>query len=139
MLGELREGTILFKRRKNIWNNYYEWEFVKVKKITETGKIRLTNEKLLNSLEGFRIFNAEAEQIYIQDRIKEHVRNMIVDMERNINNIIDEMSIEKALYLGNVLEELKIENVKKWSRESTEKYYNRNLEEFKNLKKQYKN
>lgn len=138
MLREIKEGTVLYRREWNIWNSNYMWEFVKVKKITPTGKIRLENGALLNSLEDFGVYDSEAEQVYIQDKIKEHVGSMIVDMGRNIKNIMNEISIEDTIRLGNMLEELNVENVKKWGSESTEKFYKRSLEEFKYLQSNLK-
>lgn len=135
MSREIKEGTVLYRRKCNIWNSTYEWEFVKVKKITPTGKIRLENGTLLNSLEDFDVYDSEAEQVYIQDKIKEHVGSMLVDMVRNMRHIMNEISLEDTVRLGNILEELNIEeNIKEWGSKSTEKFYKRSLEEFKHLK-----
>lgn len=134
MIKDLKEGTVLYRRRWNIWNSEYIWEFEKVKKITPTGKIRLESGILLPSIEDYNVYDSEAEKIHTQDNIKRVVKTMVSNMERNIKNILNEISNEDVIRLGNFLEELKIENVNKWDREATKKYYQSDIEEFKKLK-----
>lgn len=131
---DLKEGAILYRRRWNIWNDEYLWEFEKVKKITPTGKIRLESGILLPSMEDYNIYDSEAEKAYTQDNIKRVVKYMISNMERNIKNILNEISNEDIIRLGNFLEELKIENVNKWGNETTKRCYQSEVEEFKKLK-----
>lgn len=131
---ELKEGTILCSRDWNFYNNEYSWEFETIKKITQTGKIRLENGDLLSSLGKYKIYDDEMEKLYIQDQIKDSIRSMIFYMDSNKSNIINESSFEDILKLGNSLEDLKIEDVKKWRNESNKKSYNWSLNKFKTYK-----
>lgn len=131
---ELKEGTILCSRDWNFYNNEYSWEFETIKKITQTGKIRLENGDLLSSLGKYKIYDDEMEKLYIQDQIKDSIRSMIFYMDSNKSNIINESSFEDILKLGNSLEDLKIEDVKKWGNESNKKSYNWSLNKFKTYK-----
>lgn len=126
----LKEGIIICSREWNRWNNEYSWEFQKIKKITPTGKIRLENGNLISSLGKYNVFNKEMEKLFIEDEIKKCVKSMLFYMNSNKNNIFADLQIEEVINFGNLLEQLKIENIDKWGSELNKKYYKDSLDDF---------
>lgn len=133
MSEELKEGSVIYRRRWNIYGTGYRWDFYTVKKVTPTGKIRLESGTLLNSLGDFKIYDEKAKKLYIEDNIKESVSSMISNIGR-YSDTLSKVSSEDMIRLGNLLEELKIEDVAKWGNDSSEKSYRYNVNKFKKCK-----
>lgn len=126
---DLKEGTVICKRQNN-WHKSYTWKFEKVKKITPTGKIRLENGDLLNSLEPYKVYDKEMETIYNQDMLKENLKDMIYYTFNERDDIIKNLSIDEVMKFGNLFKDLKIEDMKDLAMFSDTKRYKKCLNKF---------
>lgn len=134
---DLEIGTVLYKREFNIYRHEFDWEFRTIKNITKTGKIRLDNGVLLNSLGYFKVFSDEGRKLLIEDKIKKNVKNIIYYLSSNKDNAINELPIEDVIKLGNAIKDASIENTKRWSNATGKESYENTINCFNKNKKDY--
>lgn len=132
----VKEGDILCKREYNYWNKNYNWEFQEVKKITPTGKIRLMNGKLIDSLGVYNVYNKEMKQIFAKDSIRDAFSSIIYIIYSNKNNIAEQVQLEDIFKFIDTLEGFQLDTLVEWGKETDRKYYKDRLDTIKKYKKE---
>lgn len=132
----VKEGDILCRREYNYWNKTYNWEFQEVKKITPTGKIRLTNGKLINSLSTYDVYNEEMKRIFAEDSLRDAFSSMIYIIFSNKKNIAEQVRLEDIFKFIDTLEGFQLDTLVEWEKETDKKYYEYRLNALKEYKKE---
>lgn len=102
---ELKEGQILVYIDYNIWRREYDIIYYNITKITAKKSVRLNNGELLKNFNSkYHVITTELNKWIENQKIESDIMNLFFIADRNKNEFKENLTIEDAKTLKEILE-----------------------------------